>query len=49
MSTSFKKKTASRGQPTLPNGTKPSLNKNQLLISTGVPSLDNLIGKVTFY
>lgn len=26
-------------------GTKPSLFNNQLLISSGVPSLDNIIGK----
>ena len=27
-------------------GTKPSLHNNQLLVSTGIPSLDNLIGKL---
>ena len=26
-------------------GTKPSLFNNQLLVSSGVPSLDNIIGK----
>ncbi|XP_057290380.1 elongator complex protein 4-like isoform X2 [Hydractinia symbiolongicarpus] len=42
MTTSFKKKTT-RGRPNLPTGTKPSLNNNQLLISTGIPSLDSLL------
>lgn len=44
MSTSFKKKTSTRGRPALPNGVKPSLHNNQLLVSTGIPSLDILIG-----
>ena len=44
MATSFKKKTATRGRPTLPSGVKPSLHNNQLLVSTGIPSLDVLIG-----
>lgn len=29
------------------NGTKPSLHNSQLLISSGIASLDNLIGTVT--
>ena len=45
MATSFKKK-GSRGRAVYPLGTKPSLHNNQLLISSGVPSLDNNIGKV---
>jgi len=44
MATSFKKKTTSRGRPPLVAGTKPSLANNQLLISTGCPSLDTLLG-----
>ena len=43
MATSFKKKTT-RGRPILPSGVKPSLHNNQLLVSTGIPSLDVLIG-----
>jgi len=42
MSTSFKKKGATVSK--LPIGTKPSLSSKQLLVSTGIPSLDNLIG-----
>ena len=45
MATSFKKK-GSRGRAVYPSGTKPSLHNNQLLISSGVPSLDNNIGNV---
>lgn len=45
MATSFKKK-GSRGRTVYPSGTKPSLHNNQLLISSGVPSLDNNIGDV---
>merc|ERR1711962_73738 len=43
MATSFKKK-SSRGRGTLPPGVKPSLHNNQLLVSTGCPSLDTLLG-----
>ncbi|XP_065647576.1 elongator complex protein 4 isoform X2 [Hydra vulgaris] len=43
MSTSFVKKTT-RGRTNLPAGTKVSLHNSQLLISTGVPSLDTFIG-----
>ena len=45
MATSFKKK-GSRGRAVYPSGTKPSLHNNQLLISSGVPSMDNNIGDV---
>lgn len=45
MATSFKKK-GSRGRTVYPSGTKPSLHNNQLLISSGVPSLDSNIGDV---
>lgn len=44
MATSFKKK-GSRGRAVYPPGTRPSLHNNQLLISSGVPSLDNMIGE----
>ena len=44
MATSFKKKTSSRGRGNLPPGVRPSLNNNQLLVSTGCPSLDTLLG-----
>jgi len=44
MSTSFKKRVSSKGRPSLPAGTKPSLANNQLLLSTGIPSLDAIIG-----
>ena len=40
--TSFQKK--NRSNTLKINGTKPSLHKNQLLVSTGISSLDNLIG-----
>jgi len=43
MATSFKKK-GSRGRAVYPPGTRPSLHNNQLLTSSGVPSLDNMIG-----
>jgi len=43
MATSFKKKTC-RGRPCFPLGTKPSLYNNQLLTSSGCPSLDSLVG-----
>ena len=44
MATSFKKK-GSRGRAIYPPGTRPSLQNNQLLISSGVPSLDNVVGE----
>jgi len=44
MTTSFVKKQTTRGRPNLPLGSKPSLTNNQLLISTGIPSLDTYIG-----
>jgi elongator complex protein 4 len=40
--TSFRKKTSSKSSH--PMGTRPSLHNAQLLISTGVPSMDTLIG-----
>ncbi|XP_028409544.1 elongator complex protein 4-like [Dendronephthya gigantea] len=43
MESSFKKK-SNRGHSSYPAGTKISLRNNQLLISTGVPSLDSLLG-----
>lgn len=45
MATSFKKK-GSRGRAVYPRGTRPSLHNNQLLISSGVPSMDSMIGDV---
>ena len=42
MATSFKKKGASK--PSHPRGTRPSLHNAQLLVSSGVPSLDVLLG-----
>lgn len=44
MATSFKKKSSTKGRPALPLGSRPSIANNQLLISTGVPSLDSLLG-----
>jgi hypothetical protein len=44
MASSFRKK-SHRGRGSYPAGTKISLHNNQLLISTGVPSLDSLLGK----
>ena len=44
MTTSFKKKSSTKGRLTLPVGSRPSIANNQLLISTGVPSLDSLLG-----
>ena len=43
MASSFKKK-SNRGRGSYPAGTKVSLHNNQLLISSGVPSLDSLLG-----
>ncbi len=42
--TSFKKKSSSK--PSHPHGTRPSFHNAQLLVSTGVPSLDPLLGKI---
>ena len=41
--TSFKKRVSSK--PSHPIGTRPSLHNAQLLVSSGVPSLDFLLGK----
>ncbi|RMX46083.1 hypothetical protein pdam_00009380 [Pocillopora damicornis] len=43
MATSFKKK-STRGRAIYPPGTRPSLHNNQLLVSSGVPSMDSVIG-----
>ncbi|XP_031559664.1 elongator complex protein 4-like isoform X1 [Actinia tenebrosa] len=43
MATSFKKK-SSRGRSVFIPGTRPSLHNNQLLVSTGIPSMDAVIG-----
>ncbi|EDO39802.1 predicted protein [Nematostella vectensis] len=43
MATSFKKK-SSRGRVLQIPGTRPSIHNNQLLVSTGIPSLDSVIG-----
>ena len=43
MSTSLKKRVSSK--PSHPLGTRPSLHNAQLLVSSGVPSLDVLLGK----
>lgn len=43
--TSFKK--AGRAKAIHPRGTKPSLHNSQLLISSGTPSLDALLGGLT--
>jgi len=40
---SFQKRSANKNITVA--GTKPSLSNNQLLISTGIPSLDNLLGE----
>ena len=42
MATSFQKKT--RAKVIQIAGAKPSLYNNQLLVSTGIPSLDALLG-----
>lgn len=42
--TSFKK-AGRAGKAVHPRGTKPSLHNSQLLISSGTPSLDVLLGK----
>jgi len=42
INTSFQKKSRVKAPPI--NGTKPSVHNKQLLVSTGIPSLDNLIG-----
>ena len=43
MASSFRKKAAS-SKPSLPRGSRPSLHNAQLLVSSGVPSLDYLLG-----
>ena len=45
--TSFQKKSRVKGFQ-IP-GTRPSLHNNQLLISTGIPSLDNVLGNVPIF
>lgn len=44
MASSFKKK-SNRGRSAYLAGTKISLHNNQLLISSGVPSLDTVLGE----
>ena len=44
--TSFRKKTVSPRHQQHPKGTRPSLHNAQLLVSTGVASLDALLGIV---
>lgn len=45
MQTSFKKKErGGKGSSSLISGTRPSLHNGQLLCSTGIPSLDAVIG-----
>ena len=44
--TSFQKK--SKGKTVNIYGTKPSLHNNQLLVSSGVPSLDNVLGNIIY-
>jgi len=41
---SFRKKSVRKG--TQIPGTKPSIINSQLLASTGIPSLDNILGKL---
>ena len=50
MASSFKKKsgTSSSRSQAAPRGSKVSLHNNQLLVSSGVPSLDNILGKYVF-
>ncbi|KAK3745864.1 hypothetical protein QZH41_013222 [Actinostola sp. cb2023] len=43
MATSFKKKTG-RGRAVFIPGTRPSIHNNQLLVSTGIPSMDAVFG-----
>ena len=43
MATSFKKRGAS-ARPLHPRGSRPSLHNAQLLVSSGVPSMDALLG-----
>ena len=45
MASSFKKK-STRGRLTYPAGTKVSLHNKQLLISSGIPSLDTVLGEM---
>ena len=44
MATSFKKK-STLGRAIYPSGTRPSLHNNHLLVSSGVPSMDSVIGE----
>ncbi|XP_062513143.1 elongator complex protein 4-like [Corticium candelabrum] len=44
MATSFRKTGASKSRAFLPSGTKHSVQNSQLLVSTGVPSIDVLLG-----
>ena len=45
--TSFQKKSRVKGYQ-IP-GTRPSLHNNQLLVSTGIPSLDNVLGNASIF
>ena len=51
MASSFKKKsgTSSSRSQAAPRGSKVSLHNNQLLVSSGVPSLDNILGKLYLF
>ena len=45
MATSFKKRgAAAAARPQHPRGSRPSLHNAQLLVSSGVPSMDALLG-----
>ncbi|CAI8017665.1 Elongator complex protein 4 [Geodia barretti] len=44
MATSFKKRGAAAARPQHPLGSRPSLHNAQLLVSSGVPSMDALLG-----
>lgn len=48
MATSFKKTNSQCSKILQITGARPSLFNNQLLISTGVPSFDNILGKFFF-
>ena len=48
MAANFKKKRpcgSSSRNPSVPAGSKVSIGNNQLLVSSGVPSLDNILGE----
>ena len=48
MAANFKKKrpcASSSRNPSVPAGSKVSIGNNQLLVSSGVPSLDNILGE----